>query len=61
MGVKLYLPARNETKVKADPQNTKGWRPAIPTQIFFERLQGENGQAQGIWGFFQTVENNPLF
>lgn len=61
MAVKLYLPARNSTTVKADPQNTKGWRPAIPTQTPFERLEGLNGQAQGIWGFFQTVENNPLF
>lgn len=48
-----------ETKQsKADPQNTKGWRPAISTQTFFDRLEG---QAQGIWGLFQTVENKPLF
>lgn len=48
-------------KSKADPQNTESQRPVIPTQTFFERLEGENGQVQGIWGFFQTVENNPFF
>lgn len=49
------LPETNQSK--ADTQNTKGWRPAIPTQTLFERLEG---QAQGIWDFFQTVENKPL-
>lgn len=43
-------------KSKADPHNTKGWRPAIPTQTFFERLEGENRHK--VSG---AVENNPLF
>lgn len=42
---------------KADPQNTEGRRPAIPTQTSSERAEGQNRQAQDIQSFVQIVEN----
>lgn len=40
-------------KVKADPQNTEGRRPAVLTQTSSKRLEGENGEAQGVQGSFR--------
>lgn len=40
-------------KGNADPLNTKGRRPAIPTQTSSKRFEGENRQAQGIQGSFK--------
>lgn len=60
-GSEVVPACQKRNKSKADPQNTESQRPVIPTQASFERLEGENGQAQGFRGFFQTAENNLFF